>query len=100
MPDGHDAVMPPPRAADEILDWLVRYLATLLECEETDIGVDVPFNRFGMDSSSAVGMTGDLAEWLGFELDPTLPYDYPTIETLARHLAEASAARAAVRSAV
>jgi acyl carrier protein len=100
MSDGRDAVMPPCRAADEIVDWLVRYLATLLECEESGIAVDVPFNRFGMDSSAAVGMTGDLEEWLGFDLDPTLPYDYPTIETLARHLAEVSAARAAVRSAV
>ncbi len=33
-------------------------------------------------------MTGDLEDWLGCELDPTLLYDYPTIDALAWHLAE------------
>ena len=46
----------------------------------------IPFDRYGLDSSAAVGMTGDLEDWLGKEVEPILLYDYPTIETLARHL--------------
>ena len=50
----------------------------------------IPFDRYGLDSSAAIGMIGDLENWIGIELDPTLPYDYPSIETLAQHLAEES----------
>lgn len=51
-----------------------------------EVNISVPFDRFGLSSASALLMTGDLETWLGRELDPTLPYDYPTIEALAGHL--------------
>jgi acyl carrier protein len=72
----------------EIKDWLVSYLTELLEIEPNEVDVTIPFYRYGLDSAAAVGMTGDLQEWLGYELDPTLIYDYPTIEALAGHLLE------------
>ena len=74
--------------ASEIQTWLVSYLAKLLENEPDEIDVTIPFDRYGLDSATAVGMTGDLEEWLEYELDPTLIYDYPTIEALAGHLSE------------
>ncbi|WP_199336930.1 acyl carrier protein [Oscillatoria sp. FACHB-1407] len=74
--------------AAEIQEWIVSYLADLLEIESEDVNVTIPFDRYGLDSSVAVGMTGDLEDWMGKKLDPTLLYDYPTIETLAKHLAE------------
>jgi acyl carrier protein len=33
-------------------------------------------------------MTGELENWLGYSIDPTLIYDYPTIESFAQHLTE------------
>ena len=71
----------------EIQAWLVSYLAELLEIEPEEVEVTIPFNRYGLDSSAAVGLTGDLEEWLGSELDPTLMYDYPTIKALTENLA-------------
>jgi acyl carrier protein len=73
-------------SAPEIQDWLVAYIANLLEIESEEIDVTIPFDRYGLDSSAAVGMTGDLEDWLGKEVEPILLYDYPTIEALARHL--------------
>jgi acyl transferase domain-containing protein len=35
-----------------------------------------------------VGLSGELADRLGRQISPALPYEYPTVETLARHLAE------------
>lgn len=78
----------------EIQAWLVSYLAELLEIEPDEVDVNIPFNRYGLDSSAAVGMTGDLEEWLGYDLDPTLIYDYPTIEALAGHLSEENKVKA------
>lgn len=80
-----DALKQMPTAA-EIQDWIISYLADLLEVDSDEIDVTIPFDRYGLDSSAAVGMTGDLEEWLGRDVDPTLLYDYPTIEALVQHL--------------
>ncbi|KJH71678.1 acyl carrier protein [Aliterella atlantica] len=77
-------------AAAEIQDWIVNYLADLLEIEPDEVDVTIPFDRYGLDSSAAVGMTGDLETWLGRELDPTLLYDYPTVEALVQHISSQS----------
>lgn len=74
----------------KIQAWLVSYLAELLEIDSDEIDVTIPFDRYGLDSSALVGLTGDLEDWLGRELDPTLLYDYPTIDALVQHLIEES----------
>ena len=71
--------------AQEIESWLVRYIAELLDIE--DIDVETPFDRYGLDSAAIAGMMGDLGEWLGQKLDPSMPYDHPNIQALAKHLA-------------
>ena len=76
--------------AAEIQAWIVSYLAELLEIHPDEVNATIPFDRYGLDSSAAVGLTGDLEDWLGRELDPTLLYDYPTIKALVQHLAEES----------
>ncbi len=73
-------------SAAEIQAWVVSYLAQLLDVEPEEVEVTIPFDRYGLDSSAAVGLTGDLGDWLGHEIDPTLLYDYPTIKALVQHL--------------
>jgi hypothetical protein len=41
-----------------------------------------------LDSMVGVSLAGDLEDWLGLALSPTLLWDYPTVETLTRYLAE------------
>ncbi|MGL5832825.1 MAG: acyl carrier protein [Waterburya sp.] len=73
-------------SATNIQDWLVTYLADLLAIEPEDVDVTVPFDRYGLDSSAAIVMTGDLQDWLGKEVAATVIYDYPTVEALIEHL--------------
>ena len=75
---------------EEIQGWLVHHLVELLEIDPDDVAVTIPFDRYGMDSATAVGLTGDLEDWLGCELEPTLLYDYSTIEALANYLVKES----------
>jgi len=77
-----------PPTAVEIQKWLAFYLGELLDIDPKEVDVTTRFDRYGLDSSAAVGLTCDLEDWIGRDVDPTLPYDYPTIETLAQHLAE------------
>ncbi|WP_375493277.1 acyl carrier protein [uncultured Nostoc sp.] len=77
-----------PQTASEIQAWLVFYLADLLVIDMDDIDITIPFDHYGLDSSTAIGLTGDLEDWLGYRYDPTLLYDYPTIEALSKHLSK------------
>src|SRR5712691_3599146 len=76
--------LPPARA---IREWLIAQLSHVLGIEPQDIDIREPFANYGLTSVDAVSLSGDLEEWLELSLSPTLAYEYPTIETLARHLA-------------
>ncbi|HEV8711727.1 MAG TPA: beta-ketoacyl synthase N-terminal-like domain-containing protein [Candidatus Binatia bacterium] len=75
------------RTAETIQAWLVAKLAKLLGIEPHEIDTREPFDSYGLSSTEAVSLSGDLEDWLGRRLSPTLAYEYPTIEILARHLA-------------
>ena len=70
----------------QIQDWIISYIAELLEVEPERVDPTIPFDRYGLDSSAAYALTGDLEDWLGREIDPTAIYDYPTVEALSEHL--------------
>src|SRR5713101_7328550 len=80
-----------PPTAKVIQAWLVSQLSQVLQVEPQDIDIYEPFTNYGLTSVDAVGLSGDLEDWLKRRLSPTLAYDYPTIVTLARHLAGESA---------
>jgi acyl carrier protein len=75
---------------ETIQEWLTAHLATALKLQPDEIDIHTPFDRYGLDSLAAVMLTGELEEWLGCELRPTLAWDYPNIEELAQYLAESS----------
>ncbi len=74
--------------ATEIQAWLIDYLAQELEIEPEAIDTTVPFERYGLDSSAAIALTGDLEDWLGCELEPELLFDYQTIAELTEYIVD------------
>lgn len=72
----------------EIQNWIVDNIAKLVEKEPDRIDITVPFDRYGLDSVSAYELTGNLETWLEREVDPTIMYNYPTIESMTLHLIE------------
>lgn len=99
----HDGVSArPTHSLTEIEAWLRTALAARTGLAPETIDVEKPFTSYGLDSLTAVSITGELSDWLGEDLSPTLAYDFPTIAVLARHLADApsvGAARAATNGA-
>ena len=71
---------------ETIQTWLITYLSQLLEIEPTTVDISHSFESYGLDSSTTIGLTADLEDWLGIELDPTLLYEYSNIEELSQHL--------------
>ena len=88
-PHPPDPPLPPPpihRERGELRDWLVERLAEQLRVDPKSIDVRAPFAQLGLDSARIVGLSGELEARLGRRLDPTLLYEHPTIEALARYL--------------
>ena len=74
--------------AEVIQAWLLAKLSERLGIEPHEIDIQEPFASYGLGSTEAVSLAGELAAWLGRKLSPALVYEYPTIQALARHLAE------------
>ncbi len=83
--------MPHPAGAPDaaaVKEWLVGYIAQLLEFERSEVRTNLALSRYGLDSTSAVALTGDLGEWLDREVDPRLLYEQKTIDALASYVAQ------------
>src|SRR5208282_3683281 len=66
--------------------WLVSKLSERLGIEPHEIDIKEPFASYGLGSTEAVSLSGELADQIGRPLSPDLAYEFPTIESLARHL--------------
>ncbi|WP_414544142.1 acyl carrier protein [Nostoc sp. CCY0012] len=76
------------KTQEQISKWIRTYLADILEVEPEKIDENYEFERFGLNSSAAVSLVGDLEEWLGFELSPSLFFEFNTIAQVSTYLAE------------
>ena len=70
-----------------IHQWLITRLSELRSIPPGQIDDRRPFESLGVDSLLAVQLSGELEEYLGVSLAPTLLYDHPSIGALTDHLA-------------
>lgn len=88
-----DAARRTPPDAEEIQAWLVARLSRQLRIAPEELNARESLASYGLDSRAAISLSGEMEEWLGRRLSPTLVWDYPTIEGIALHLAGGSDAR-------
>ena len=84
-----------PPTEEAIQEWLVVTIAAYLKIDPATIDITEPFSSYGLDSRTAVGLSGDLGQWVGRPLPATLVWDFPTIEQVARHLVAGETSAAA-----
>ncbi|PIQ24100.1 hypothetical protein COW36_03725 [bacterium (Candidatus Blackallbacteria) CG17_big_fil_post_rev_8_21_14_2_50_48_46] len=70
----------------EVESWLMNQIALSTEKPVDTLDPDLPFASLGLDSTTAVAMSGDLEDQFGFELDPTLIFEFPSVTRLLNHL--------------
>ena len=73
---------------DNIINWLLTKLTGILGLEEDELEIETSFSEYGLDSSVALTLTGELGEWLEMELEPTLFWEYTNIDELTEYLWE------------
>jgi len=79
---------PEKRSAIEIQEWLISWLSKELDIEAIQIDVKEEFVNLGVSSRQAVILTGELEDWLGLTLEPSLAWEYPSIQTLSEYLTD------------
>jgi len=71
---------------EDIKSWLLDKLSGKFQITAAEIDVREPLARYGLDSMTAVGLSGELEDWLGRPFPPTLLYDYPSIDAITRYV--------------
>jgi 8-amino-7-oxononanoate synthase len=71
---------------EQLRDWLVSKVAAVLGMRAPDVDVSKDLEAYGLGSRELVELSGELEEFIGCELSPTLAFDYPSIASLVRIL--------------
>jgi acyl carrier protein len=86
MKEGTMATTRPTYSA--LVDWLTNRVAAYLNTEPAAIATDSAIGDYGMDSVFALTLCSDLEYEFGIIAEPTLAWDYPTIDAMAAYLTE------------
>ncbi|WP_292877327.1 non-ribosomal peptide synthetase/type I polyketide synthase [Nostoc sp. NMS1] len=70
----------------EIAAWLISKVSQQLQVVPEQIDIHQPLADYGLGSLAAVRLSGELQQFLGCQLAPSIFYDYPTITDIAQHL--------------
>lgn len=73
-------------SVEGIRRWLVERVAFYLERAESDVDPDGELVDMGLDSVYAMTLSGDVEDRFGLEIEPTLAWDYSTVNALTDYL--------------
>jgi acyl carrier protein len=76
--------------------WMSGFLAGRLGLPTAEIDRQALMTDYGMDSVTAISMLEELSKVVGFEIDPDVVRDCPTVSALAGHVHEQAAHTSAV----
>jgi acyl carrier protein len=83
-----------PQAADRpvtqaaIESWMVEWLIARGGVAPHEIDVKRPFAEYGLDSMTAVEMSGEIEDWSGVELTPVVAWKHPTVSSLTGYITD------------
>jgi 8-amino-7-oxononanoate synthase len=75
-------------SAESIESWLKIWVANELGIDIRKIDVNESFFTYGLDSVTAVSLATALGSLSNSEISPTIIWDYPTIQSLAKYLSD------------
>jgi acyl carrier protein len=81
-----DDTMPMLDSSTDIATWLAGQLASYLDIQPEQLDMDLPLAEYGLDSVYALNLCGEIEDSLGVAVEPTLAWDYPTVNAMAGYL--------------
>lgn len=74
------------KTKDAFIEKLVEYISAKIPGFSAIEHLDSSFSSLGLDSVSHVEMTAIIEDYLQVTIDPSLAFDYPTINSLVDYL--------------
>ena len=78
----------PSPSRQQITDWLISWIAKELGMPAQEIDAGHSLLEYSMSSLTATILVGDLEDWLGLRLPPSLVWDYTSIDAMSAYLVE------------
>jgi acyl carrier protein len=66
--------------------WMTAWLTTRAGVDPADVDLEKPFADYGLDSITAVEMSGEIEDWSGIALTPVIAWNHPTVGRLSEFL--------------
>ena len=70
----------------ELITWLRQWIADATDTSVDEVDPSLPLENIGLSSRDVIIMSGELENLLDIKLDPTVAYQFPTVEALAHGL--------------
>ena len=71
-----------------IESWMTEWLIVRGGVDPNDIDLEKPFADYGLDSMSAVEMSGEIEDWSGVELTPVVAWNHPTVSRMSSFIVD------------
>jgi acyl-CoA synthetase (AMP-forming)/AMP-acid ligase II/acyl carrier protein len=68
--------------------WMTEWLILRGGVDPGDIDLEKPFAEYGLDSMSAVELSGEIEDWSGIELTPVVAWNHPTVSRMSSYLVD------------
>jgi acyl carrier protein len=78
---------------ESIRGWLIERVGFYLERPPASVDPDAGLVEMGLDSVYAMTLSGDVEDRYDLAIEPTLAWDYPTVNALAGYLGQELADR-------
>jgi acyl carrier protein len=75
-----------PLTQQSLRSWLVADLARRVKCPEADVDTAKPFDAYGLDSRTAVQVSGALEKVVERRLSPAILFDHGSIDELTAYI--------------
>ncbi len=73
----------------ELRDWLVAFVADVLDVSTEEVDTGAAWESLGVDSATTLVLVADLSVVLGREVRPVEVLENPTIDAVVEHLSAA-----------
>jgi acyl carrier protein len=67
-----------------MVEWLIARGGVAPE----DVDLERPFAEYGLDSMTAVEMSGEIEDWSGVELTPIVAWNHPSVTRLSGYITD------------
>ncbi len=65
---------------------IASFIAESLGIKVDQVSLETDVERYGLNSAVVVSLIGELEDWLGLELSPSILYEFPTVRAVSKHL--------------